>query len=169
MNFYCFEINTKCFDFCFWISTFVVPLITYLVIQMLRPRLQICSSVQTDETIKVKVVNKSWFFYAHNLKVEVCIFNKEEGTTYHFQPDHVDFLILPNKDWFNRRDNTKTFISRTASQSAMVHLKLEANNQNLTPEEGFAMLLEKRGYKIRFRCHATHSFSGLGKSFEKIF
>lgn len=27
----------------------------------------------------------------------------------------------------------------------------------------------EKGYKIRFRCHATHSFSGLGKSFEEIF
>lgn len=27
----------------------------------------------------------------------------------------------------------------------------------------------EKGYKIRFRCHATHSLSGLGKSFEKIF
>jgi hypothetical protein len=76
---------------------------------------------------------------------------------------------LPNKGWLNKKDNSKTFVSRSASSSALVYLKLETNNQNLSPEEGFAMLLEKLGYKIRFRCHATHSFSGLGKSFEKIF
>lgn len=127
--------------------------------------------VQKDDAIKVKVINKSWFFYAHNLKVELCIYNKQEGTTYHFQPDHVDFLILPNKGWFNKRDNTKMFVSRAASPSALVHLKLEPNNKNLTPEEGFLELIKKmkNGYKIRFRCHATHSFSGLGKSFEKTF
>lgn len=169
MNIYCFEINTQCFDFCFWVSTFIMPFLTYLVIQKLRPRLQICSLIKEKDAIKIMVKNKSWFFYVHNIKVEICIYNKENGFTYHFEPDHIDFLILPNKGWFNKRDNSKTFVSRSASTSAMVHLKLETNNQNLTQEEGFARLLEKQGYKIRFRCHASHSFSGLGKSFEKIF
>ena len=31
----------------------------------------------------------------------------------------------------------------------MVHLKLENNNHNITPEEGFAILSEEQGYKIR--------------------
>jgi len=105
------------------------------------------------------------------MKVEMCIYNKRTGYTFHFEPDHVDFLVLPNKGWIHKRDNTKTFVSRTASPSALVHLKLETNNKNLTPKEGFVELVEKlsEACKIRFRCHVTHSFSGLGKSFEKIF
>lgn len=46
------------------------------------------------------------------------------------------------------------------------------DENNFTDEEIFSRMFEmykKDGYSVRVRCHAYHSFSGLGKSFEKIF
>jgi hypothetical protein len=167
-----FSICLDCFDMCFWISTFIVPLVTYIVIQKLRPRLEITSLIKEDKCIKVKVINKSRFFAANNLRIEICIFNEVLGFTYHFKPDHIDFLILPNKGWIFKKDNSKAFVCRKPSESAMILLKEESRNINLSEHVGFDMLLIKlndEGYKLRVRCHAYHSFSGLGKSFEKIF
>lgn len=168
-NYLCFYV--ECFNPCFWISTFLVPIITYLVIQGLRPRLSISALEKQPDCIKISIINKSLFFDANNLRIEVCVFNKNEGFTYHFEPDHPEFLILPAQGIIFKRDNTKKFVCRKASNSAMYHLKLEADNGNLTDEEGFQMLMDKtkHNYKIRVRCHAYHSFSGLGKSFENVF
>ena len=69
-----------------------------------------------------------------------------------------------------KKDNSKTFISRKPSESAMLVLREEDNE--LTETAGFETLVSKLsevGYKLRVRCHAYYSFSGLGKSFEKIF
>jgi hypothetical protein len=164
----CFD----CVDSCFLISTFIVPFLTYLIIQKLRPRIDIISFIKDEDCIKVKVVNNSRFFDSNNLRIEICAFNEELGYTYHFAPDHTDFLILPNKGFFVKKDNSKTFVSRKPSESAMILLKSEQQNDNLSDEEGFESLFLKlthEGYKLRVRCHAYHSFSGLGKSFEKIF
>ena len=74
---------SDCFNVCFWISTFIIPLITYIVIQKLRPRLEITSFIKEDKCIKVKVINKSRCFDANNLRIEFCIFNEVLGFTYH--------------------------------------------------------------------------------------
>jgi hypothetical protein len=161
-----------CVDLCFWISTFIVPFLTYLIIQKLRPRIDITSFIKDEDCIKVKVVKNSRCFDANNLRIEICAFNEKLGYTYHFAPDHPDFLILPSKGFFVTRDNSKTFVSRKPSESAMILLKNEQQNNNLTDVQGFESLFLKNsqnGYKLRVRCHAYHSFSGLGKSFEKIF
>ena len=163
------SICCDCVDSCFLISTFIVPFLTYLIIQKLRPRIDIISFIKDEDCIKVKVVNNSRFFDSNNLRIEICAFNEELGYTYHFAPDHTDFLILPNKGFFVKKDNSKTFVSRKPSESAMLVL-LEEDNE-LTETEGFETLVSKLsevGYKLRVRCHAYHSFSGLGKSFEKI-
>lgn len=161
----------NCFNICFWISTLVAPVITYFIIQGLRPRLKITSQITKNECVKIKVLNKSCFFYANNLRIEVCVFKKEIGHTYHFETDHCEFLILPNKGFFCKRDNSKTFVATKAAESAMPHLEREENNNNLTKEQGAAILISKldEAYKLRVRCHAYHSFSGLGKSFEEVF
>ena len=120
----------------------------------------------------MRVINKSNCFDANNLRIEICIFNETLGFTYHFTPDHIDFLILPSRRWIFKKDNSKTFVCRIPSESAMILLIEESRNINLSEQAGFDMLLLKlnnEGYKLRVRCHAYHSFSGLGKSFEKIF
>jgi len=168
-DYLCFSV--ECVDSCFWISTVIVPLLTYLVIQGLRPRLSISSLEKGEDCIKVEVVNRSWFFDANNLRIEICAFNIKSGYTYHFEPDHPEFLILPNRSLFFKKDNSKNFVCRKAADSAKIHLKKEAGIENLTEKQGFDMLMIKlnQGYKLRARCHAYHSFSGLGKSFEKVF
>jgi hypothetical protein len=169
----------ECFDLCFWISTFVVPVITYIVIQGLRPRLSITALRIEDTRLKVKVTNKSYFFDANNLRIEICIYNKQNGYTYHFEPDHTDFLILPSRSFFLNKDATKVFVSRKAAESAIIILneerdkddKKDKNQSEYTPFTGYSNLIAmlNEGYKVRVRCHAYHSFSGLGKSFEKTF
>lgn len=96
----------------------------------------------------------------------MCVFNKKEGITYHLEPDHIDFLILPSSGFFRKKDNSKIFVARHASDSAMPFLM-----PCETKKEGFSKLINllNDGYHLRVRCHAYHSFSGLGKSFEKIF
>lgn len=58
-----------------------------------------------------------------------------------------------------------------ASKSALAAIRREVENENLTEDQAFLIMMEKInfGYKIRVRCHAYDSFSGLGKSFEKNF
>lgn len=151
-----------CFDICFWLSTIVVPFLTFFVIRMLRPRLNIsCVQISTD-AVKVKIINKS-FVSANNLRVEICIYDPLNNHTYHLEPDHLDFLILPAKN-----DNTKTFVCRRASISSVLVFEREPNYT--TQLEVFNILLGylQNGHKIRIRCHAYDSFSGLGKSFEKL-
>ena len=166
----CFSLSFECFNACFWISTFIVPFLTYLIIQKLRPRLGIDSLSINQSNLKVKVFNKSRFFDSNNLRIEICIYDKMNGFTYHFEPDHIDFLILPCKGFFGKRDNSKTFVSRKPSDSAILYFNNDENN--FTDEEIFSRMFEmykKDGYSLRVRCHSYHSFSGLGKSFEKIF
>lgn len=148
---------------CFWISTVVGPLITFLIIYGLRPKLSISCLQIEDGCIKVSVLNRSCFFDAVNLRIEMCVVEEGNNYTYHFEPDHTEFLILPSR-WC-KRDNKKTFVTRHASKSALIVLQEDDASQ------GFSLLKEKldAGGKIRVRCHAYHSFSGLGKAFEKVF
>jgi hypothetical protein len=133
------------------ISTFIVPFLTYLIIQKLRPRIDIISFIKDEDCIKVKVVNNSRYFDANNLRIEICAITQDndETKTIHIDPDRNDFLILPKRGWFCKKDNTRIFNCSSDVQSVIEKLK--------------------NGSKLRVRCHAYHSFSGLGKSFEKIF
>jgi hypothetical protein len=122
----------------------------------------------SSNELKIEIQNKSKFFDVNNIRIEICLFTKDRGYTYHFEPDHTDFLILPCIGVFNRKDNTKTFVARKASESAMIILR--QSNPNITPEEGFNSLIEmlNDSYKIRVRCHGYNSFSGLGRSLECV-
>lgn len=142
---------SNCYNVCFWISTFLVPFLTYLIIQKLRPRIEISSFLMDEKSIKVKVLNKSRCFDANNLRIEICAITQDndETKTIHIDPDRNDFLILPKRGWFCKKDNTRIFNCSSDVQSVIEKLK--------------------NGSKLRVRCHAYHSFSGLGKSFEKIF
>jgi hypothetical protein len=123
--------------------------------------------------IKVEVVNRSWFFDANNLRIEICVFHKEDGYTYHFEPDHPEFLILPNRSLLFKKDNTKKFVCRKAADSALTILNedIEEEEEKYTKITGFDKLTSflEDDSKLRVRCHAYHSFSGLGKSFEHVF
>lgn len=168
----CFNVGFECFDLCFWISTFVIPILTFIVIRTLRPKLKIeALQIKEDEYIKVTASNSSRLFDVNNLRIEICIFSPINNYTYHFEPDHIDFLILPSNSFFGKRSSKKKFVCRKAAGSAMIYLKKEFKSPNMTQEEGFVKLIEKyKGeFKVRVRCHAYHSFSGLGRSFEKVF
>ncbi len=170
MIFFCCTID-KCFNEpCFWISTFVVPFLTFLVIQKLRPSLSITTLIKEEDCIKIIVENNSRYFDVNNLRIEICIYNENLGFTYHFEPDHTDFLILPYSIWYKKRDNMKTFVCRKAAESAVIILDSE-DEEEIDSLTGFNKLILKmnEGYKLRVRCHAYNSFSGLGKSFEKVF
>lgn len=171
MNDFFFVMETDCFNSCFWISTLLIPFLTFLIIRLLRPNLDISILTKEINCLKISVVNKSRFFDANNIRIEVCAYNKESGFTYHFEPDHPEFLIIPKNSFFNQNDNVKKFICHRASHSALYQLGYDMNGRNEYSNEGFAQLMEllDKGYKIRARCHAYNSFSGLGKSFEKIY
>jgi hypothetical protein len=147
-----------------------VPIITYLVIQKLRPRLSISCLQINERYLKIKVTNTSNFFDVNNIRVEICVFNEFEGWTYHFEPDHSDFLIIPHSNFFYKNDTTKIFVTRKASESALLILN-EEEQENFDAITGFNELTSMldNNCKVRVRCHAYHSFSGLGKSFEKVF
>lgn len=168
----CFCYDSECFNTCFWISTFIVPFITFIVVRCLRPKLKIEKLQILDDKIKVDVINKSCCCDANNLRIEICAFDALNNQTYHFEPDHTDFLILPHSNLFRKRDNLKTFVCRKAASSAIIVLNDDDHKtKKYDPITGCEKLLEmiQNGYKVRVRCHAYHSFSGLGKSFEKVF
>lgn len=173
MKEYCMSFSIDCFDFCFWISTFIVPTITFFIIRCLRPKIKIDQLIVKKDVLKVTVLNKSKFFDVNNFRVEVCAYDKEQQYTYHFEPDHNEFLIIPHSSFYKRTDNTKTITCRLANKSALIILNNmpENNNPRFNQITGFNELIKllNQGYKVRIRCHAYHSFSGLGKSFEKLF
>jgi len=171
MNEYCFFMETDCFNSCFWISTLLVPFLTFLIIRLLRPNLEMSILTKEIDCLKVSIVNKSWFFNANNIRIEICAYNNAAGFTYHFEPDHSEFLIIPRKSFFSQNDNIKNFICHRAANSALFQLGYEMNDKNDSYKKGFSelILLLESGYRIRVRCHAYNSFSGLGKSFEKIY
>lgn len=171
MNTKSFSICFDCFDICFWISTFIVPIATFVIIRLFRPNLEIKGPIiNKSEFIKVTILNNSNLFAAINLRIEVCLYNEKLGYTFHLAPDHTDFLILPCKGINGNRDNKKTFVCRTVADSALIVLN-EGRVEMLNNSDALPILLDKLndGYKIRVRCHAYHSFSGLGKAFEKQF
>ncbi|MBU3658416.1 MAG: hypothetical protein FGM14_00970 [Flavobacteriales bacterium] len=160
-----------CVDLCFWISTFIVPFLTYLIIQKLRPRIEITSFIKDEDCIKVKVVNKSRCFDANNLRIEICAITqeKDEAKTIHLDPDRNDFLILPRRGWFCKKDNSRTFKCTIINEHRTKLLKIARTKSSQKESVNSVMEKLNNGYKLRVRCHAYHSFSGLGKSFEKIF
>ena len=160
-----------CFNICFWLEILIVPAIVYFITQRLRPKIKILTPQIDNDNLRVPVENLSKFFDAHNLRIEICAYHRGSGYTYHFEPYHIDFLILPHKGYCQDVDNEKTFKSYSAAVSACRLLEIDFNNANA----GFAELIAltklqgDKNYCIRVRCHACHSFSGLGKSFEQIF
>jgi hypothetical protein len=144
---------------------------TYFVIQKLRPRLEIASFIKDDKCIKVKVINNSRFFDANNLRIEICAISNQsnESKTIHIEPDRNDFLILPRKGWFYKMDNSRTFKCSQMNERRKKIMKLGKKSNIQIDKVESVMEKLNEGYKLRVRCHAYHSFSGLGKSFEKIF
>src|SRR5690554_982923 len=106
--------DSTCFDLC-WGLSIIFAILPYLIIYKLKPKLIIESICINDSEIKIKVVNKGRFD-AVNLRIEVCALDKINSFTFHFHPDHSDFLILPAQK--KQIDNSKTFNFREISKTA---------------------------------------------------
>ena len=109
-----------------------------------------------DRIISVNVTNKGRFS-AVNVRIEICALDQPKGYTYHFDVDQSELLIIPSKK--HGRDNSKIFkvIGFTPS--------IETEDETY---ESLMDKVKKNQYKLRVRIHGYHSFSGLGKAFEKI-
>lgn len=138
----------------------LIGVLPYFVIYSLKPKLKIDSICVCNRTIKIKVLNIGKFD-AFNLRIEVCAYDAKEKQTFHFKLDQSDFLILPSK----RRNSDNSKIFNTVGISSSAEPFIEGNTQ----EEKLDRLIRyiNNGFKVRVRIHAYHSFSGLGKSFEK--
>ena len=142
-----------------WVISILFTVLTYYIIYSLKPKLEIESICILDKAIKVKVVNKGRFD-AVNLRIEICAFNSVNNITSHFAVDHTNFLILPSGK--KGQGNTKYFKTNRTSR-----IYLTRNNKK---DKYFSLLEKVQSGKlnVRVRLHAYHSFSGLGRAFEKI-
>lgn len=161
----------ECFDLCFFISTFLVPFLSFLIIRLLRPRMRIELIGFSRNQIKIAVNNSSFISDIHTIQIEICIIEKigSRYFTYHVKADHSDFLILPCSGIFSKRDSQKIFICTELSESVLRNGTefLVGNAADDLFEE--VLLKVQNGGKLRVRCHGTHAFSGLGRAVEKQF
>lgn len=138
------------------LSAIFVTILSYAIIYSLKPKLDFNCILINDKSIRVNVTNRGRFS-AVNVRIEICALDQPKGYTYHFDVDQSEFLIIPSKKL--GRDNSKIFkvIGFTPSIE--------------TEDESYESLMDKvkkNQYKLRVRIHGYHSFSGLGKAFEKI-
>jgi len=156
--------QTICSDPCvtFFASPFLGFLFSILwtvMLYRLKPKLCIKSCELENGILKIGVKNKG-YYNAINLKFEVCTINNK-NQTYHFESDRDEFLILPGcKKCSN--DTVRHFKIREISESARYYVK------------DFNTMIEwlvnpTNNMKIRVRFHASHEYSGFGKSFEQYY
>jgi len=108
---------------------------------LFKPRFSIENEGIEKGKFRVKIINKQIYFSAINVKIEVCTINKIE-TTKHFNIDREEHLLLKC-----RKDRV---------------FKAE-----IPPE--YEQDLKENKVDIRVHVYATHSFSGFGKEYERIY
>ena len=160
MNIVCiFNWSLNFWDLLFFISSIffsvILVLITYVIIYKLKPNLSIESASINEDTNKlmIKVENKG-LFSAVNIQFEACsVLQREDNddTTKYFNFDKVNLLILPSINNKNYSDNFRHF-----------------KTKDILDKDELEKLSNMDRY-LRVRVHAYHSFSGLGKAFEKNF
>jgi len=130
-----------------------------LLIYRLRPKLEIgCPEISKidNRSIAVPVINKRSCSEASKISIEIAVIN--DGKTYTFITDISEFAFIPRKK--KGLDNERIF---KAFDVRDYLISIDYNFEKVK-----TLLIEKDSL-LRVRIHATHSFSGLGKTFEKKF
>ncbi|MEY4522043.1 MAG: hypothetical protein RIT10_1228 [Bacteroidota bacterium] len=151
-----------CDDWILFVLGIIVSIGWALFIYTLRPKVRIgipqISKVKDKSIIVIPVENLKKHSKATRILIEICVI--KEGYTYHLISDSNDFAYIPKMD--DKEDNIRMF---------KVY-KLNGFLTEVYPEIAYETIMEylqNKESKLRVRIHATHSFSGLGKTFEKIF
>ncbi len=133
-----------------------------LYLRSLKPHLEI-NNPEFDSKLKIieiPIKNKSKFYVATKISIEVAVI--EGDKTYHLETDFKDFAFLPP---LIKNDTTISNIRKFKAYkiSNFLETKYDMNFENVIE------ILKNKDVRLRVRLHSTHSFSGLGKTFEKTF
>jgi hypothetical protein len=136
---------------------FLTTVFWALILYSLKPKLKIhqplLEKAGERQVIKIPIENLSPRFRATRIHMEVAIL--EGGKTYHLETDLNDFAFIPTK---KDKDAERKFTA----------YKLNDFLTECHPNIRFEDLINSN-QQIRVRLHATHPFTGLGKTFEKTF
>lgn len=158
-------------------GVFLSALATLSLVLIFRPNIEIASVNQHEEPqcqknkgeleksdnnnkyrIKINIKNKMSYFGVNNVQIEAAFFNNK-NQTFHLDFDRASFLIIRSKDERTfQAMNLNEFAIRVSCYSSLDKM-IECINSGEN----------KRSYTFRVRVHAEHSFTGFGKSFEKVF
>lgn len=155
-------------------ASILLTLLTYFIIYSLKPNLKIiCAcAIKNDDKIKITVENVGRF-NAVNVRAEACAYDETPKYTYHLEIDHNEFLIIPGNK--RGKDNIKKFKIVNIAESAYDYIEVDYIDNEPRAATKFRKylklleLIENGTYKLRFRVHSYHEFSGLGKAEEKQF
>lgn len=137
-----------------------------LFILWLRPKIEINepriieykgNDGKTRMSIQIPIKNKSRISKATRILIEVALIY--ENKTYHFKTDFQDFAFIPENSKSN--DTVRVF-------NAFDSVDFLKNFYEIEFHELIGKL-ENKDSILRVRTHATHSFSGLGKTNEVYF
>jgi hypothetical protein len=145
------------------VEWFIGVITTFVLIFMFRARIRVNEIfIETDKKgkrkIKIPVLNKSYFFFATNVIIEVAII--EGKYSYHFELDRKEFILISNKCFRNScKGNIRTFQTMNFEQ-ATINL--------LDDDKDYETVLNNisNNTTLRVRIHANHEFTNFGKAFE---
>ena len=150
-----------CKDWIILIIGFGFSIFWALLIYSLRPNIKIGLPEISEidkKSILVPIENLSSISKVTRILIEVAVID-DDKFTYHLKTDIKEFAFIPCKK--KGRDSTRVFKAFVPSDYLS-----EILNYNY---EKVVELLKKPKAKLRVRIHASHSFSGLGKTFENNF
>jgi len=138
---------------------FLLSVVWALFIYTLRPKLTIgCPKISEidKKSIAVPVINERNCSEASKISIEIAVL--KDAKTYSFVTDNNEFAFIPRNK--NGNDNERIF------KAYDVRDYLKAIDLDFVKVKE---LLSNNDSFLRVRVHATHSFSGLGKTFETKF
>ncbi|MFZ4401916.1 MAG: hypothetical protein ACOYO1_17940 [Bacteroidales bacterium] len=159
----CHQINCciDCKDWLILLIGFGLSIGWALFIYSLRPKLEIGIPEKIIENgrtiIVVPVENISKKTKASKISLEIAVIYGKY--TYHFKTDINDYAFIPEKK--NGHNSIRKF------KAYDINDYLQSVRQ-FNYEEIIKVLNDPEA-KLRVRIHATHSFSGLGRTFERCF
>ena len=143
------------FNFLEWIVGIVT---TFVLIYLFRASIMVNRITVMENRIKIPVTNKSCFFAATNVIVEVAIVENDQS--FHFKLDRNVFILIPKKCCTcNNQKNERTFKTLDFEDNTIGLM-----NINLTYDSFLNNIPENT--KLRIRIHANHEFTNFGKAFE---
>ena len=150
-----------CKDWIILIIGFGFSIFWALLIYSLRPKIKIGLpeiSTVDNKSISIPVSNLSSISKVTRLLIEVAVIENDKFT-YHLKTDIQEFAFLPSKK--KGEDAKRVFKAFVPSDYLSEILNYDY--------EKVVEILKNPKTKLRVRIHASHSFSGLGKSFENHF